>query len=353
MGDSGPDRAHGGTGSQRYAEPKQRSAELLRLTLSHMGRHAAAFNPLTFTLWYEYVAGINPRLAEAVDAWLARGQAIDDDAVLQICEQHVFPPDLHAVDRLRIEMLKLMSGVAHTARQTSHRAGTFGEQLSGLTQALTTSDTGLIGSQLHEVLAGTSEMKQSIDTLQSKVASSQEEIDRLRADLERARGEALMDPLTGILNRKGFDLRLQELLAQPGSPGTPHCVAMLDIDHFKKVNDTHGHLMGDQVLQAVGEILRRSVSQPAIAARYGGEEFAILLPRSTLAQSAQVAELVRARTKALKIRNRSTQEVLVTVTLSGGLASMAPGDDAQSLLARADAALYASKNSGRDRVTAV
>jgi diguanylate cyclase len=335
----------------RYVEPKEKSAELLRLTLAHMGRHAAAFNPLTFTLWYEFAAGINPRLRAAVDALVTRGQAIDDETVRQLCQQHVFPPDVQAMDKLRAEMQKLMTGVATTALQTSSRAGAFGEQLSGLTQALASRDTDLIGTQLHQVLVGTADMKQSIDALQSKVSSSQDEIGRLRADLERARGEALIDPLTGVLNRKGFDQMLQALLAQPAGADSSHCIAMLDIDHFKKVNDTHGHLMGDQVIQAVGEILRRTVMQPAAAARYGGEEFAILLPRSTLAQSAQPTELIRARTKALKIRNRTTQEVLVTVTMSGGVASLRQGEDAQSLLARADAALYASKNAGRDRVT--
>jgi diguanylate cyclase len=112
--------------------------------------------------------------------------------------------------------------------------------------------------------------------------------------------------------------------------------------------------MSDRVIQAVGEILRTTVTMPsATAARYGGEEFAILLPGGTPELSRQVAEAVRARAKALKIRNRTTQEVLVTVTISGGVAGMQPGDDAHSLVQRADDALYASKQAGRDRVTVV
>jgi diguanylate cyclase len=338
----------------RYSEPKDKSAELLRLTLGHMGRHTAAFNPLTFTLWYDYSAGVNPRLNAAIDTLVAGGAKVDDTAVVQLCQQHIYPPDENSLDQVRMQMAHLMKGMAQTASQTSNRAGLFGEQLSGLSAALASEDLGHLKPQLSEMLAGTTAMKQSIDALQTKVVSSQQEIERLRGDLERARGEALLDPLTGILNRKGFDQVLSTMLAKPAGDGRAHCLVMLDIDHFKQVNDTHGHLMGDRVIQAVGEILRTTVTMPSPAtARYGGEEFAILLPAGTLEQSRQLAEAVRARTKALKIRNRTTQEVLVTVTVSGGVAGMRQGDDAQSLVQRADAALYASKKAGRDRVTLV
>jgi diguanylate cyclase len=336
----------------RYTEPKDKSAELLRLALAHMGRNQAAFNPLTFTLWYEFVAGTNPRLNKAIDALTQQGVAIDDERVLHLCREHVFPPDEDNLDRIRGEMQQLMLGMARSAGETSRDAGNFGAQLDGLTAALDSRDVGLIRPQVEDVLAGTARMKQSVDDLRTRVEASQSEVERLRQALERARGEAMIDPLTGVLNRKGFDKTLQAMLAAEPLPGNTHVLVMLDIDHFKKVNDTHGHLIGDRVIQGVGEILRSSVNAPrAAAARYGGEEFAILLPQKSLADSQQITETVRARTKALKIRNRNTQEVLVTVTVSGGLAAWRPGDSVDDIVARADAALYASKHAGRDRIT--
>ena len=128
-------------------------------------------------------------------------------------------------------------------------------------------------------------MKSSADALQREVAASQHEITRLRSDLDRARGEALLDPLTGLLNRKGFDQQIDSLLAVPPDTDQRHCLIMLDIDHFKKVNDAHGHLMGDRVIQGLGEILRHVVTgESQAAARYGGEEFAIVCrtARSTM-----------------------------------------------------------------------
>ena len=336
----------------RYTEPKERSAELLRLALGHMGRHEAAFNPVTFTLWYEYVAGINPKLNAALDTLEGGSARIDDATVLHLYKEHVAPADAETIERIGGELQRLMTSVAQSASQTGNHAGAFEAQLDGLSAALMSRDAEQLRPRLSEVLAGTAGMKSSVEALQSKVSAGQDEINRLRSDLERARGEALLDPLTGILNRKGFDQRLQALLAEPLADGASHCLVMLDIDHFKKVNDTHGHLMGDRVIQAVGEILRASVTNAAhAAARYGGEEFAILLPRTPIEQCAQLAETVRTRMKAMKIRNRTTQEVLLTVTISGGVTAMQHGDDAAALISRADAALYESKKGGRDRVT--
>ncbi len=335
----------------RYDQSKEKTAELLRLALGHMGKHPAAFNPLTFTLWYEYAASINPELITALDLALTKPAPIDDALVHKLYEEHIVSVDAEAVERIGVDMERLMRSVVHTASQTGHHAGAFGAQLTGLTEALAANDAEALAPKLSEVLASASVMKNSVDSLQKKVSASQEEIARLRGDLERARGEALLDPLTGIFNRRGFEQKLQALITGNRTSDDTHCLVMLDIDHFKKVNDTHGHLMGDRVIQAVGEILRVSVTQEAhAAARYGGEEFAILMPSASVDQSASLAESVRERTKAIKIRKRDTQEVLFSVTLSGGVASLQPCDDAAALIARADAALYQAKQTGRDRV---
>lgn len=336
----------------RYTEPKERSAELLRVALGHMGRHEAAFNPITFTLWYEYAAGINPALQTAIERRLHDDAPFGDTVVAQLYQDHIVPPDAAAVQRIGGELQRVMTGIASSASQAGTRAGVFGAQLDDLSAALRAVDVGALSPRLDEALAGTVEMKNSADALQQQVSASQTEIARLRTDLDRARGEALIDPLTSILNRKGFDQKIAALLQQPPAPGHEHCLVMLDIDHFKQVNDAHGHVMGDRVIQGLGEILRHAVTDPEHAtARYGGEEFAIVLPHSTLADAARLADQVRQRAKAMKIRNRNTQEVLFTVTISGGVAALRPGDDAQALIARADSALYQSKNSGRDRVS--
>ncbi len=335
----------------RYSDDKTRSAELLRLTLAQMGRHEASFNPVCFAVWYEHVAAMNPALSAAIELRQAGGQPLDDAAIYALYQAHVAAPDQAVVERIGGELQRLMHTVSQSAGEAGDQAGNFSERLVGFSAVLESADQDRLAPHLGELLIGTQAMQASVHSLQKRVSHSQTEIDRLRADLARARCEALIDPLTGVLNRKGFDQQLEALIRQR-PPGCCHGLVMLDLDHFKHVNDTHGHLVGDQVIQAMGEVLRSTVTQAGhAAARYGGEEFAIILPNSSLAECTEVAERVRRRTKAIKFRHRGSHEVVLSVTVSGGVAALRDDDDAAALIARADAALYVSKNAGRDRVT--
>lgn len=338
--------------SLRYTQSKERSAELLRVALGHMGRHDAAFNPITFTLWYEYVAGINPGLHRALEKLLQDDARLDDAAVARLYAEHIAPGEASALQRVGGELHKVMTGIASSASLTGTRAGLFGAQLHDLSAALKAKQVDALTPKLDQALAGTAEMKHSTDALQQQVEASQIEIAKLRTDLDQARGEALIDPLTGILNRKGFDLKLAALLQEPVERERAHCLVMLDIDHFKHINDAHGHVTGDRVIQGLAEILRQTtMGKDHVAARYGGEEFALVLPNTTLAYAERLADQVRQRAKAMKVKNRQTQEVLFSITISGGVARLLEGDDAVALVARADSALYRSKNAGRDRVS--
>jgi len=336
----------------RYKESKEQSAELLRSVLALMGQHDAAFNPVTFTVWYEFAAGMNARLKQAIEDALQIEPRLSDDTLGRLYQAYVAEVDPAGMQRVSGELQRMMAGMAASALRTGDRAGVFGEQLRGLTVALNTNNPAAMTPLVTEALAGTVEMRSSAQELEQQVIVSCREIERLHVDLIRARDEAVLDPLTRVLNRKGFDQELASMLAQPPAPGSAHCLIMLDIDLFKLVNDTHGHVMGDRVIQALGAVLRSCVSDKAHSvARYGGEEFAILLPSSTLDVSMALADTVRLRTRAMKIRDRRTQEVVLTVSISAGVAAMQPGDDGQGLIERADAALYKSKQSGRDRVT--
>jgi len=335
----------------RYTEPKERSAELLRLALGHMGKHAAAFNPATFALWYEYVAGTNPALHAALDRLVHEKTTIDDAMVVKLFYEHIAPADASAMQRISGEFQRVMGDLSQTASTTGVQASRFGVQLDDLSSALQAMAATQLAPQISEARMGTEDMKTSVQSLQHEVINSQTEILRLRDDLDRARSEALMDPLTGILSRKGFDQQLEALLAQPAEAGRQHCLVMLDVDQFRKVNEMHGNLMGDRVIQGLGEILRQSAAvEDHAVARFGGEEFAIVLKHSSLDEAAQLAEAVRARAKAMKIRNRSTQEVMFSITVSGGVTALQPGDDAGTLLARVETAVRKAKQSGRDRV---
>jgi diguanylate cyclase len=165
------------------------------------------------------------------------------------------------------------------------------------------------------------------------------------------RQAAETDQLTGLPNRRVLERTLRTEAAQAMEVGGEVCVAMVDIDHFKAFNDTHGHLMGDQVLKLVAKVMRGELREADTVARWGGEEFALLLPATDLATAAQVCERVRTHLAGRRLTNRQTGQTVGRVTVSMGLAAYAYGEPLDTLLKRADTSLYAAKSAGRNRVT--
>jgi diguanylate cyclase len=132
--------------------------------------------------------------------------------------------------------------------------------------------------------------------------------------------------------------------------GQPLSLLMIDIDHFKRFNDTHGHPVGDLVLKLVAAKLAEKASSPRLAARYGGEEFAILLPGADSAATVDLAEQIRSEVATREVVLKAEGRRLGVVTLSIGAATLRPGEPVEALVARADAALYRAKGAGRNRV---
>ncbi len=172
---------------------------------------------------------------------------------------------------------------------------------------------------------------------------------KLAATVARLDELAIRDALTGALNRRHAQALLQEALRRHARSGRPCCVAMLDIDHFKRINDGHGHAVGDAVLREVAQLLVKQMGGLCPVGRWGGEEFVVLMPEHTLAQ----AEAVLAKAaQAVREHGWQVHAAGLTVSFSGGLAQHRVGDEVAHLLERADQALYAAKTAGRDRIDA-
>jgi diguanylate cyclase (GGDEF)-like protein len=198
----------------------------------------------------------------------------------------------------------------------------------------------LLVERLREALAEQQAVRANLEFKSSELEASNQKLSEL----------AIHDALTGAYNRG----HVQELLRQGVARFTryrqPLCVLILDIDHFKMVNDRHGHATGDEVLRQMSGTALACLREGDLFGRWGGEEFIALLPNITLAGAADAAERLSAGIKALRVDSKAVDGAQVKVTVSIGVAEIQDGESAESLVARADAALYAAKDAGRDRV---
>ncbi|QXZ14300.1 diguanylate cyclase [Pseudomonas sp. AO-1] len=183
--------------------------------------------------------------------------------------------------------------------------------------------------------------------LAERVAHMEQEALGFREHLEEQRQKALIDPLTGLPNRAAWSERLEHEIRQWQQHGNTLSLAMLDLDHFKRINDNYGHLAGDKVLKIIATVLRKRLRGADFIARFGGEEFVLLLPATTPAVGAKLLETLRAAIEACPFHFKGER---VTITISMGLASFKPGEHSDLVLKRADQALYRAKNGGRNRV---
>ena len=191
------------------------------------------------------------------------------------------------------------------------------------------------------------EVAARLKSLSERVAHMEQEALGFREHLEEQRQKALIDPLTGLPNRAAWSERLEHEIQQWQQHGNTLSLAMLDLDHFKRINDSYGHLAGDKVLKIIATVLRKRLRGSDFIARFGGEEFVLLLPATPPAVGAKLLETLRAAIEACPFHFKGER---VTITISMGLASFRVGEHSDLVLKRADQALYRAKNAGRNRV---
>lgn len=224
--------------------------------------------------------------------------------------------------------------------------------LDDLKQVLESHLEGLLGTMDHHQKQRDEREKEVAARLQSlaeRVSSMEQEAQGYREHLEEQRQKALIDPLTGLPNRAAWTERLEHEVGQWRQHGNSLLLAMLDLDHFKRINDNYGHLAGDKVLKIIANVLRKRLRGSDFIARFGGEEFVLLMPNTSLPAGARIVEALRAAVEACPFHFKGEP---VTITVSVGLSAFKSGDRSDLVIKRADQALYRAKDAGRNRVEA-
>jgi diguanylate cyclase len=199
------------------------------------------------------------------------------------------------------------------------------------------------------LIAETEKAQRDANELKSNLEQSKTQVEALRSNLDEAHELGLRDSLTEVGNRRCFDLALAREVAHAQAQKSAMCLVIGDIDHFKRVNDAYGHLVGDEVLKKFARLLLDNVKGRDTVARYGGEEFAIILPETNIDSATSLADRIRLEFESKKLALKGGQK-LGTLTASFGVAEINDGDDPELLFQRADAKLYEAKCAGRNRV---
>ncbi len=331
-------------------ESVEQAGEHLRQALKVLGKLSVAPVPLYYTLFYNYAAGKSLRLNKELDEAIQRHGGLDREDAVALFQRFFSVGGETLIEDIRAELLamtaQVIGSLVDIAGKTSLANRAVAAQIDRLAES---SRPAEVIEAATAILAETRQFVTESRGLESELLSSVEEMQKLKKELSNAKREASMDSLTGLYNRRSFDRRLQELITAAQGRQDSFCLLLLDIDRFKRVNDSFGHIVGDRVLSEFAKQISKLTRRSDFLARYGGEEFAILLPNTRLTNAFTVAENVRGTLELVRLRRSNSGECLGAVTVSVGVACHRLGETADALIGRCDQALYRAKRLGRNR----
>ncbi|KFZ38684.1 diguanylate cyclase [Shewanella mangrovi] len=330
----------------------QQAAQYLKKALPLMLKYQIPTTPTNYALWYTYVSEQNDQLNGQLDAIVNQYQTCPPSAAEALYREHIGSQQELDTRQLRQSMEAMATELSQSIRDTSSDTSAFRAKLDknfGKLNQLEQEATSLdqVMDMVRLLVKDSDDILHRTDYFQQQLDKAQQEIVTLQHKLLAAEKDVMFDALTGCHNRRAFDLDFKTLLRD-----TPKgiCVVMCDIDHFKRINDTYGHVLGDQVLKAVANRLKEGCRDSMKVYRFGGEEFAIIVPSSQLQVARHQAESLRRSIEKVTVKDRRKNSTISNISASFGVAEWQMKDSLAKLLERADAQLYEAKRLGRNRV---
>jgi len=319
--------------------------------IEDMESFGISVTPHNYTVWYRYVRGDDPELISVIDTISEAREQFTQDVMDSLFLQFCDDIDETELIRLRDELQTMVTELYRTVSDLAGESSGFTAAMIHCAHELTDAESV---QEIREVVAQIVDQARAFGEKSAQVEEGldavQVELESLRAALSLLQDEIRRDELTGIANRKAFDEALTRQISLSRRRNRVFSLIMIDIDHFKRVNDTYGHLIGDEILKYVAQRIDARVRHEDLAARFGGEEFMVLLPETTGESALMVAEGIRSAFENTSLQSESGDEMPGMVTVSAGVAEYCFGESAHDLVERVDSALYRAKNSGRNQV---
>ncbi|HEU4969195.1 GGDEF domain-containing protein [Sphingomonas sp.] len=303
--------------------------------------------PPHYELVYGYILQTDRRLVDAVDRAIMREGLLTAEAAELILSEVRTDVSAEFLANLVDKAQAGLSEIAGLAKQSGADAQAYGQALESKVADL----QGGAGEETVKALVQlTSSMIARTKQAEQQLRDAGKQMTQLRGSLAEARRIAESDALTGLANRRAFENKLRRAVLQARETGKPLALAFCDIDHFKVINDTHGHDVGDRILKFVAQRLASASGNNCFVARHGGEEFVMLFEGSNAEAAARIVNDVRADLQDRRLVAKQSGEAIGQVSFSAGVASLGPKDNGRQMLRTADQALYRAKREGRNRV---
>jgi diguanylate cyclase len=332
----------------RYQSDPETAEQLSQQSLKKLQQLNLNSNPVHYTLMYESLCQADPYLSEEINRLIQEKHYTNQSAeslFIGLIAQLLYKT--LPADKACQLLNDLLSGLDQWIANSTQNQ----QQLHANIEALKAHELPepLSLSLLGNVLPTVQTLLSDTDSLRSQISQTSEEVRLLKDELERTTTIAKTDELTNIPNRRGFNEIINTLSQEAQKHQSSFAMILLDLDHFKEVNDTFGHLIGDSVLRYIARLLHKETKGQDSIARFGGEEFAVLLPGTGYDAALRVAHNIRNKVSARPLEIKSSHQTL-KLTLSAGVAMYQLGEELDQLIDRADRCLYKAKNAGRNRV---
>ena len=331
-----------------YDLARQARYELAASITSFLVDNDLDVSPTNLLLAHSAFSGRNPRLARQIVAQAQSAEGINQAWLNELDHQEAGQPDRVELDRLMTRLETNIEAFQANTKEARTVTSDYGTELEQHVVDLEQLEkTGRIVSSLADLAKV---MLERTRKAEDDMRKSEDEAKALRRSLDRAKRDAEIDYLTGLPNRRAFEILLDRHYKEARAAVEPLSIAFCDIDEFKKVNDLHGHEAGDRVIKAIADTLARISNDHCHVARHGGEEFVMLFRGLTPSQAAEKLDDAREALADRRLINRKTDEPFGQITFSGGVADVFGYGDTRAALKAADEALYKAKAGGRNRV---
>lgn len=331
-----------------YQHVAQHAYENLRQALPLINKHKTPVNPVNYAVWYEYVSGENQQLNSAIDFHLNNNETITEEITQSLYERFVLMGMPERIEKTNHGMRLIVDNTLRNINKAETKAGACASDLtksSALLEDL--DDVEELKTLMSTILSQTQILTESSHDLKQELAKSTQDMAALKSELEEVKKSATIDALTGLLNRGAFNQELEGLCQQEEIKVS---LILFDLDNFKKLNDSYGHLLGDKVLTFFAGILKKFSNNIHPVARYGGEEMAMITINTTAQDVLQTAEAIRLSLANSKLKKKGSDQTIGQVTVSIGISTLVAGDTPNAIIGRADQALYLSKANGRNQI---